>query len=27
VLAGPDCMPPAQCTEHVCTIKQASSCH
>jgi hypothetical protein len=27
VFAGPDCMPPAQCTEHTCTIKQASSCH
>jgi len=27
VVAGPDCMPPALCTQHVCTIKQASSCH
>ncbi|MEO7111554.1 MAG: hypothetical protein ABI183_14030 [Polyangiaceae bacterium] len=27
VNAGPDCMPPAQCTQHVCTLKQASSCH
>jgi hypothetical protein len=27
VIAGPDCMPPAQCISHVCTIKLASSCH
>ncbi|MEO8877291.1 MAG: hypothetical protein ABI461_16980 [Polyangiaceae bacterium] len=27
VVAGPDCMPPALCTGHTCTIKQASTCH